>query len=84
MMNFKSQNSSEDLFNSLNFAACDPLNDLADTCAARRGFKLENPDVCHTLTCIGLFGEKSTSFETQKFCLFSLTELRTNITSTDY
>ena len=45
MMNFNSQNSSEDLYNSLNFAARDPLNDLADRCATRHGFKLESPGI---------------------------------------
>ena len=43
MMKVNSKYSSEDLFNSLNFAPYDPSNDLADRCADRGGFKLESP-----------------------------------------
>ena len=44
-MKVNSQYSSEDLFNSLNFAPCGPSNDLADRCVARGGLKLESPGI---------------------------------------
>ena len=47
MMKFNSQNSSEDLYNSLNFAPCGPPNDLADRRAASGGFKLESPALAY-------------------------------------
>ena len=45
VIKFNSQNSSENLCNSLNFAPYGPPYDPADRCAARGGFELENPDV---------------------------------------
>ena len=45
MMKFNSQNSSGNLYNSLNFAPCGPPFDLIDRCAARGGFDLESPDL---------------------------------------
>ena len=44
-MKFNGQNSSEILYNSLNFAPCGPPNDPSDRCAARGGFELESPAV---------------------------------------
>lgn len=38
MIKFNSQNSSENLYNSLNFAPCGPPYDPSDRCAARGGF----------------------------------------------
>ena len=45
MIKFNSQNSSENLYISLNFAPCGPSYDLADRCAARGGFELESPAI---------------------------------------
>ena len=44
-MKFNSRKSSEKLYNSLNFAPCDPPYDPADRCTARSGYKLESPNL---------------------------------------
>ena len=43
MTKFNSQNSSENLYNTRNFAPCGPPYDPSDRCVARGGFDLESP-----------------------------------------
>ena len=44
-MKFNNQNSSENLYNSINFAPCGPPYDPSDRCVARSGFELESPGI---------------------------------------